>query len=52
MDNKIIGAKKQANQSRAPVIAPDSAQSTTTIKILYGLSEGEIEGLADGLKSV
>ncbi len=52
MDNKIIGAKKQANQSRAPVIAPDSAQSTTTVKILYGLSEGEIEGLADGLKSV
>lgn len=52
MDNKIIGAKKQANQSRAPVIASDSAQSTTTIKILYGLSEGEIEGLADGLKSV
>lgn len=52
MDKKIIGAKKQANQSRAPVIAPDSAQSTTTVKILYGLSEGEIEGLADGLKSV
>ncbi|WP_151732509.1 TipJ family phage tail tip protein [Acinetobacter ursingii] len=52
MDKKIIGAKKQSNQSRAPVIAPDSAQSTTTVKILYGLSEGEIEGLADGLKSV
>lgn len=52
MDKKITGAKKQANQSRAPVIAPDSAQSTTTVKILYGLSEGEIEGLADGLKSV
>ena len=52
MDKKIIGAKKQANQSRAPVIAPDSAQSTTTVKILYGLSEGEIEGLADGLKSI
>ncbi|MFH4268239.1 hypothetical protein WAJ72_21870, partial [Acinetobacter baumannii] len=27
-------------------------QSKTYIKILYGLSEGEVEGLANGLQSV
>ncbi|EPF6349203.1 TipJ family phage tail tip protein [Acinetobacter baumannii] len=48
----VKGAKKGDKQARQPVIAPDSAQSKTYIKILYGLSEGEIEGLANGLQSI
>lgn len=52
MNAVIKGAKAGQGKSRQPVIAPDSAQSKTYIKILYGLSEGEVEGLANGLKSV
>lgn len=48
----IHGAKKGSSKQRQPVIAPDSAQSKTYIKILYGLGEGEIAGLANGYKSV
>ncbi|EGE12682.1 Phage-related protein, tail component [Moraxella catarrhalis 7169] len=48
----IHGAKKGGGKQRQPIIAPDSAQSKTYIKILYGLGEGEIAGLADGYKSV
>lgn len=50
--NAIIGAKKGNKTPRKPRISPDSAQSKTYIKILYGLSEGEIEGFANGLQSV
>ncbi|WPP99698.1 phage tail protein [Acinetobacter pittii] len=50
--NAVVGAKKGSNKQRQPVISPDSAQSKTFIKILYGLSEGEIEGLANGLQSI
>lgn len=52
MNAIIKGAKGGDKNARKPVIAPDSAQSKTYIKILYGLSEGEVEGLANGLKSV
>lgn len=52
MNAVIKGAKAGEKKARQPVIAPDSAQSKTYIKILYGLSEGEVEGLANGLKSV
>lgn len=52
MNAVIKGAKKGSSETRKPVIAPDSAQSKTYIKILYGLSEGEVEGLANGLQSV
>ena len=52
MNAIIKGAKGGEKNARKPVIAPDSAQSKTYIKILYGLSEGEVEGLANGLKSV
>ncbi|AKI27613.1 tail protein [Moraxella phage Mcat15] len=48
----IHGAKKGGGKQRQPIIAPDSAQSKTYIKILYGLGEGEIAGLANGYKSV
>lgn len=48
----IHGAKKGSSKQRQPIIAPDSAQSKTYIKILYGLGEGEIAGLANGYKSV
>ncbi|EPC2246738.1 phage tail protein [Acinetobacter baumannii] len=48
----VKGAKKGKGEARKPVIAPDSAQSKTYIKILYGLSEGEIEGLANGNQSI
>lgn len=52
MNAVIKGAKAGESKARKAVIAPDSAQSKTKIKILYGLSEGEVEGLADGFKSV
>lgn len=45
---KIIGAKSGGGKQRKPVIAPDSLQSTVYINMLYGLSEGEIAGLATG----
>ncbi|WP_196085388.1 host specificity protein J [Acinetobacter baumannii] len=50
--NAVVGAKKGIKKQRQPVISPDSAQSKTFIKVLYGLAEGEIEGLANGLQSI
>ncbi|WP_336034062.1 TipJ family phage tail tip protein [Acinetobacter bereziniae] len=52
MTNTIKGAKAGAQQPRQPVIDLDSAQSKTFIKILCGLSEGPIKGLANGYKSI
>jgi len=52
MNAVIKGAKAGQGNSRKAVIAADSAQSKSYIKILYGLSEGEVEGLANGLQSV
>ncbi|MFV5311419.1 phage tail protein [Acinetobacter schindleri] len=52
MNAVIKGAKAGEKKARQPKIAPDSAQSKTYIKILHGLSEGEVEGLANGLQSV
>lgn len=48
----VIGAKKGQKASRTPVIQKDTAQSKAFIQILYGLSEGEINGLANGLRSI
>lgn len=48
----VKGAKKGKDEARQPVIAPDSAQSKTLINILYGLAEGEVEGLANGYQSI
>ena len=49
MSNSIVGAKKK---ERKPRIAVDSAASISTAKLLYGLAEGEVYGLADGAKSI
>lgn len=48
----IKGAKAGQKAPRKAQISPDSAASKTYLKILYGLSEGEIEGLVNGLNSV
>ena len=48
----IKGAKAGQQSQRQPVIAKDSAASISYLKILYGLSEGEISGLSDGAKSI
>ena len=42
--NLIDGQKAGSGSPRQPVIAPDSASSITKLKIVVGLSEGEIEG--------
>lgn len=52
MNAVIKGAKAGQGKARKAVIAPDSAQSITRAKIQYGLSEGEVEGLANGLQSI
>ncbi|WP_104471410.1 TipJ family phage tail tip protein [Acinetobacter indicus] len=52
MSAVIKGAKKGQGSQRKAVIAPDSAQSKTFLKTLYGLSEGQVKGLANGYKSV
>ncbi|EOD1585085.1 phage tail protein [Acinetobacter baumannii] len=48
----VKGAKKGKDKARQPVVAPDSAQSKTYIKVLYGLAEGEVEGPANGNQSI
>ncbi len=48
----IKGEKAGSKKARQAVVAPDSAQSKTYIKILYGLSEGKIKGLANGFQSI
>ena len=48
----VKGAKKGSSEARQPVIASDSAQSKTYINVLYGLAEGEVEGLANGNQSI
>ncbi len=52
MNAVIKGAKAGEQKARKAVIAPDSAQSITRAKMQYGLSEGEVEGLANGLQSI
>lgn len=49
---KVQGAKAGSGSTRQAVVADDSAQSKTYMKELFGMSEGEIEGLANGLQSV
>jgi len=52
MNAIVEGAKSGSKKARTPVVAADSAQSKTYIKLQYGLSEGEIDGLVDGAKSI
>lgn len=48
----IKGAKKGQEQPRKPKISKDTVSSTSTIKILYGLGEGEIQGLVNSANSI
>ena len=48
----VQGHKKGESNPRTPVIAQDSVSSVQTVKILYGLAEGEIAGLANGVESI
>ncbi|MFA3867824.1 DUF1983 domain-containing protein [Xanthomonas perforans] len=48
----LHGAKKGASSARTPVETPDSLQSIAFAKIIDLISEGEISGLKDGLRSV
>lgn len=47
-----FGAKKSNKQQQRPHIAKDDLVSTSYLKGLYGLCEGEIAGLVDGGKSI
>ncbi|MCK6052522.1 TipJ family phage tail tip protein [Moraxella osloensis] len=48
----IKGAKAGMPEQHTPTIAKDSVASKSKIKILYGLSEGEVKGLANGAASI
>lgn len=48
----IAGHKGGESKPKAPVEAPDSLSSVATAKILDLISEGEIHGLVNGLRSV
>lgn len=55
--NKLIagaggGGKGGGNSARVPVEAKDSLRSKAFAKVIDAISEGEIGGLVDGLKSV
>ena len=51
-DIRIRGAKAGQKEPRKPNISKDTAASISTAKLLYGLAEGEVYGLADGAKSI
>ena len=53
MNKFIQGAGgKSGGGSRTPVESPNSLRSASSARILDVISEGEIEGLVDGLKSI
>lgn len=51
-DMRIRGAKAGQKKPRKPNISKDTVASISTAKLLYGVAEGEIYGLADGAKSI
>ena len=51
-DMRIRGAKAGQKEPRKPNISKDTVASISTAKLLYGLAEGEVYGLADGAKSI
>lgn len=52
MNAVVKGAKGGSKNQRQPKVANDTAASKTFARLLYGMSEGEVEGLANGLKSI
>lgn len=52
MNAVIKGAKGGSKSQRQPKIANDTTASKTYARLQYGMSEGEVEGLANGLKSI
>lgn len=46
------GGSKKSSAARAPVIAPDSAQSKALLCLLDLLGEGQIKGLVNGSQSI
>ena len=52
MNAVIKGAKGGSQSQRQPKIANDTTASKTYARLQYGMSEGEVEGLANGFKSI
>ncbi|MDQ8936657.1 TipJ family phage tail tip protein [Acinetobacter rudis] len=52
MHKVVMGAKGGGGKQRQPKVAKDTTASKTYARLQYGMSEGEVEGLANGLKSV
>lgn len=52
MTREIIGAKAGQKQPQRPSIADDTIASISRLKIMYGLSEGEVKGLVNGGASI
>ena len=46
------GGKSGGNSARVPVESPDSLRSVSLAKVVDLISEGEIEGLVSGAKSI
>ena len=49
---EITGAKAGQQQPSRPSIADDTIASISRLKMIIGLSEGEVKGLANGAKSI
>jgi predicted phage tail protein len=52
MHEAVKGAKGGSKKPRQPNIANDTVASKTYVKIQCGMGEGEVEGLANGHKSI
>ncbi|MFW1755721.1 TipJ family phage tail tip protein [Acinetobacter guillouiae] len=48
----VKGAKGGSQNQRQPKVANDTTASKTYARLQYGMSEGEVEGLANGFKSI
>ncbi|WP_436897702.1 TipJ family phage tail tip protein, partial [Acinetobacter gyllenbergii] len=52
MRKTVEGAKGGSQSPRQPKVANDTTASKTYVRLQYGMSEGEVEGLANGYKSI
>jgi predicted phage tail protein len=52
MFKTVKGAKGGSQSQRQPKVANDTTASKTYARLQYGMSEGEVEGLANGFKSI